>query len=728
PLGRGRFMSTAQVLLPEAGVSTSSFEAGIRERSSAAREREALGLCAHCELPLPSRPVEREISGVRRSFCCAGCRTVFLLVGEHGGQSGWYLAKLALSAIFSGNIMMFQFLLYLGSTRELGADIVRTTSWLMLGMSLATYLLIGLPMLRSALSEMRRGRLGLDLLISAGSLIAILASMRETLRGGGHTYYDTATMILVLVTLGAYLDARARERATQALRSSVQGDRRPARLWRSGVEALVPPESVAAGERVSVRAGEEIPTDGRVLGGVSDVQEAAFSGEPLPRRVSGGDRVFAGSVALDGALEIESSGITETLAERVRRLAERARVRRPRIAILADRISAAFIPAVLIVALGTLLARGALAGDWGGGGLRALAVLVVACPCALGLATPLATTVALSGLAARGTLVRGGDALEKLARVRCALFDKTGTLTRGRPSIERSSVNDADLAAAAAVERGVSHPFAEAIVAEAARRGLPREEAVRVRALPGAGAEGWVDGAHVRVGSADWLASQGVATAPAGTLEGSSVWVATGARLAGEVRFSDPLRTEAGRTLASIRALGIWTVLLSGDREAAVQQAASAAGFDQVAAAMSPLDKTERVERERERWGAVAMVGDGLNDAAALGAADVGIAFGRAADLSREHADVSILREDLGEVLGLLMLARRTLATVRGNLLWAFAYNLVGVSLAAAGKLSPVVAAAAMVLSSLFVVWNSMRLGTVAAYMPSGTMSKSGSV
>jgi Cu2+-exporting ATPase len=721
-------MSTAQVLLPEERVSPPAFEAISREAPRGEAERTEAGLCAHCLLPLPSRPVTRDVSGVLRSFCCAGCRTVFMLVGEQGGESGWYLAKLGLGAMLSGNIMMFQFLLYLGTTRELGADIVRTTSWLMLGMSVATYLLIGLPMLLLALAEARRGRFGLDLLISAGSLIAILASMRETLLGGGHTYYDTATMILVLVTLGGYLDARARERSTRTLRATVARERKAARVRRAGAEVEVEPGRVAAGEHVLVRAGEEIPTDGRVREGISDVEEAAFSGEPLPRRVAAGDRVFAGSVALDGALEIESSGVTETLEARVRRLAERARARRPHIAILADRISAAFIPAVLLIALGTLLVRGWVAGDWTGGALRALAVLVVACPCALGLATPLATTVALTRLAARGTLVRGGDALEKLARVRCALFDKTGTLTRGRPVIERTTLEPEDLAAAAAVERGVSHPFAEAIVAEASRRGLAPSAAPQVRATAGGGAEGWVEGTRVLVGSAAWLRSRGI-EAPGADDDGlSSVWVASGARLAGEVRFFDPLRPEAEGTLAAIRRLGIRTALMSGDRDAAAKQAGAAAGLDQAEGAMSPADKTNRVERERRTWGTVAMVGDGLNDAGALGAADIGIAFGRAADLSREHSDVSVLREDLGEVAELLSVARRTLATVRGNLAWAFVYNLVGIGLAVAGKLSPILAAAAMVLSSLFVVWNSTRLGRVALYTPSGTMSSSGSV
>lgn len=684
------------------------------------------GLCAHCHLPLPARPIEREVAGVRLSFCCAGCRTVFLIVGEQGGESGWFLAKLGLGAILSGNVMMFQFLLYLDSYRELGLDVVRTTSWIMLGLSIATYLLLGLPMLISACSELLQRHMGLELLIALGSLIAILASMRETILGGYHTYYDSATMILVLVTLGSYLDATVRERATRAIRAAASQTRRWARVRRGSAESEVSPDQVSAGEAVAVRAGEEIPTDGVVREGCSDVEEAAFSGEPLPRRVAAGDRVFAGSVALDGAIVVESSGVSETLADRVRRFAEQARSQRAPVAILADRASAVFIPMVLLIALSSVLVRGVLFHDWMKGGLCALAVLVVACPCALGLATPLATTVALSGLASRGTLVRSGHTLEVLAKVRRAIFDKTGTLTLGRPHLEASDLDAGDFAAAAAVERGVSHPFATAIVAEADRRAVPHRTARDVVAVPGGGAEGVVDGVRYLVGSADWLRSRGIAVPTRAEAPASSVWVAAGETVAGELRFMDPLRPEAVSALDDMRRNGIRTDLLSGDREGAVRRAGREAGFFESSSGLSPPAKALRIQDMRRAGGAIAMVGDGLNDAPALGAADVGIAFGRAADLSREKADVSILREDLGEVATLFRVARRTLTTVRGNLLWAFGYNLVGVGLAVAGRLSPIAAAVAMVLSSLFVVGNSMRLRGAVPHTPLGIKSNPG--
>jgi P-type Cu2+ transporter len=672
-----------------------------------------LGLCSHCSLPLPARPIVAESEGEKLAFCCAGCRTVYRLVGRRGGESGWYLAKLGLAAILSGNVMMFQFLLYVDSYRELGAEIVRTTSWIMLGLSVAVYLLIGVPMLRSAWEAARQKRIGLDLLISLGSLVAIAASARETIRGTYRTYYDSGTMILVLVTLGAYLDAKSREKATLALRRTEERGRRLARVTREDQVSEVPPESVAAGEIVSVRAGEEIPTDGIVRTGVSDVEESGLSGEFLPRRVSPGDRIFAGSIALDGALTVESSGVAETLGERIRRLSEEARSRRAPIAIAADRACSIFVPVVLAISIGSLLIRGMLFHQWGTGGLSALAVLVVACPCALGLATPLATTVALSRLAAAGTLVRSGEALETLAKVRAAAFDKTGTLTEGKPHLEIAELSPEHFAASAAIEREVSHPFARAISADAETRGIAVPPARNVLVVAGGGAEGEVKGLRYAVGSFVWLQSRGVAVPVSGDEPGSVVWVTAGGEIVGSLRLSDPIRAEASAALAAIRAMGIRTMLLSGDRQKEVDRVAAEVGFDVGQGGLTPGEKAERLESERRiRRVAVAMVGDGVNDAVALSAADVGIAFGRAADLSRERAEVSVLREDLRDVAALFSLARRTLRTVRGNLLWAFGYNLVGVGLAAAGRLSPIVAATAMVLSSLFVVTNSMRLRT----------------
>jgi P-type Cu+ transporter len=665
-------------------------------------------LCSHCQLPLPSRPILDDGA----AFCCAGCRTVFRLVGPEGGESGWYLAKLALAGILSGNVMMFQFLVYVDSYRALGPAILLTTSWIMLVLSVAVFALLGVPMLVSALTALRRGVLGMEMLISTGSFMAIAASVQSTLAGTFRTYYDSGTMILVLVTLGSYLDARSRETANAALRGAVDDEIRIVRVRRASREIEIPPAAVTSGDFVLVRAGERIPTDGEVVSGVSDVEESASTGESLPRRVQAGDRIFAGSTALDGALEIESSGVTETLSSRVHRLALEARARRAPIALVVDRISSSFVLGVVAVSATSFLVWGLLESDWTRGALSALSVLVVACPCALGLATPLATTVALSRAASHGTIIRSGRALEALARARLVVFDKTGTLTRGNPSVSETTLPDRALQAAAAIESGVTHPFAAAVVHEAQRRKLSVVRASGVRATSGGGAEGECGGVSVILGSRQFLVSRGVII-PASTATDPEMWCALDGELSGDVHFRDPVRPEAAENLEALRAAGMTTILLSGDREPAVIRVAQELGFQEAMSGMSPAEKAAWIaaRRSQER-GPIAMVGDGVNDAAALDAADVGIAFGHAADLAREHSDVSILREDLAAVTEMFRLARRALSTIRINLFWAFGYNALGVGLAAAGRLSPIVAALAMVLSSLFVIGNSLRLRT----------------
>jgi Cu2+-exporting ATPase len=680
----------------------------------------AAGLCSQCRLALPSRAYREEAGGQALAFCCFGCLTVYRVVGASGesGRAGWFLAKLGLAGLLAGNVMMFQSLLYFGSLDALGRDVLATASGIMLALSLAVFLLLGVPMLATAFRAAKQGRIVLETLIGVGALTAIGASARETLRGGHRVYYDSGTMVLVLVVLGQYLDARARQKATEALQPAVARARRSARVSREHGEVVVAPQEVMPGERVRVRAGEEIPVDGVVLEGSSDVSEPALTGEPMPRLARPGDAVYAGTVAVDGALLLEASGRSQTLAERIARWTERARGERAPMEIAADRFVSRFIPAVVAVALASALGWGLGKGRWDQGGLAALAVLVVACPCALGIATPMATTIALTRAAARGTLIRSGAVLESLASVRQVAFDKTGTLTWGEPIVAGITPFGTEsegelLAIASAVETAVDHPLARAIVAEAERRGIAAPAALGVRAIAGGGAEGSVEGRPVLIGSATLLASRGIAAddapnrAPAGS---SRVVIAVDDRVRGEIFLRDAPRPEAREALASLRALGVRTVILSGDRKEAVGEVAREVGIEAAAAELAPGEKPQAVRRLRIEGGPIAMVGDGINDAPALATADVGIAFGPAADLAREASDAVILRADLREVGDLLRLARRTRRTVRANLAWAFGYNTVGVLLAALGYLRPVVAATAMVLSSLFVVGNSLRL------------------
>jgi P-type Cu2+ transporter len=676
--------------------------------------------CAHCRLPLPARP-HREIEGDETLlFCCVGCVLVFRVVGNvgGGGRADWFLAKLGLAALLSGNIMMFQSLTYFGSLDSLGSEIVRTSSWIMFCCALAVFALLGVPMLSVATRGVLRGRLTLETLIGFGALAAIGFSASQTLRGGHRLYYDSGTMVLVFVTLGQYLDAESRRRALALLSPTMGRARRQARLFRNGAEVHIAPGSVRAGEIVHVRAGEEIPVDGTVSAGSADVHEPLLTGEWRPRLVVSGDSVSAGSTAVDGALAVCATGIAETLADRVERFAVEARDRRAPIEAVVDRVIKVFIPAVLLIAIGSCCLWGG-AGEWERGFQAALAVLVVACPCALGIATPMATTIALSIAIGRGCLVRSGAVLEALSRVRVVAFDKTGTITLGRPQVVeyRASVGAImgareSLRLAAAVEQEVSHPFARALVEAVRLRGESVPEATDVCVTAGDGAWGQVNEHCVQVGKLSWLEACGVDVACAPVVEtgSSAVAIAIDGRFAGELTLDDPRRPEAPAAVSTLGLMGVSCHLLSGDRREVVARVAASVGCKGFAGELSPTDKPLRLDELRASEGLVAMIGDGVNDAPALGAADVGIAFGPAADLAKETADVTILREDLREIPRLLGLARKTFQIVRQNLAWAFVYNAVAVVIAAFGLLRPVVAAAAMVLSSVCVVHNSMRL------------------
>jgi len=674
--------------------------------------------CAHCRLPLPLHPHREGEGDDCLLFCCVGCVLVYRVMGQagEGGRADWLLAKLALAALLSGNVMMFQSLSYFGTLEQLGPEAARTGSWIMFGCSLAVFALLGVPMLRIALRGLARWRIQLETLIGLGTLAAIGFSASETLRGGHRLYYDSGTMVLVFVALGQYLDAEARRRALALLSPTLGRARRQARRVEGAEERLVAPDAVREGDVVLVRAGEEIPVDGVILEGSADVQEQMLTGEWLPDLKSAGDPVMAGSTALDGALRVRAAGTAETLAERVERYAIDARDRRAPIEATVDRVVGAFVPGVMLVAVASCLAWG-MHGDWERGLTAALAVLVVACPCALGIATPMATTIALSRAIGRGTLVRSGAVLEVLSRVRSVAFDKTGTLTVGRPRLAQAlpadgatvSVAEA-LALAASVEREATHPFARAIVAEAEARGLSMLPAADVTAAAGAGVRGRVGERRVAVGKPAWLATAGVPwpDAPVARTGGSLVGIAIDEVPACLLLLEDSIRPEARDALAGLVRMGVETRLLSGDRQDSVASVAAAVGGVGYVAGLSPEAKSEAL---RSSLRPVAMVGDGVNDAPALGAADVGLAIGPAADLARETADVTLLREDLREVPRLLGLARATFRVVKQNLAWAFAYNGIAVVIAALGLLRPVFAAAAMVLSSVCVVANSMRLG-----------------
>jgi heavy metal translocating P-type ATPase len=694
--------------------------------------------CSQCGLPLAA-PAAREDpnGGAAPRFCCYGCALVHAIAGtrDERGEPGWILARLGLAAFLSMNVMAGSLVLYAGDPVSTGAaadplhtGLAEILRYALLLFSAPVILLLGWPLLESALGDLRRRGAGVDALIALGAAAAFATSAIATIRGAGAVYYETACMVLVLVTLGRYLEALSRTRAAASLTGLLAREPRVAAVVREDGVVEEPLERVLPGDLVRVAAGSVVPVDGVIEEGEGGVDESTLTGEPLPRRRRVGDRIFAGTVSRDGAFFVRVAEAGEgRLSARIARLLEEAKRARPPMERMADRIAAVFTPLAVVAALGTgvfwTLRTGPAAGL-----VNALAVLLIACPCALGLATPLAVWRAIGSAARRGIVVRGGAALERLARVRSVFFDKTGTLTGGMPHLARivpvpGEDPERILALASSLETVSDHPLARAVVAEARERGAPAGRVRSFRVHPGVGVEGEVvsgdpETRRVAVGGAEMLhRAAGIAdfASPpwaAGALsEGApSAFVAVDGRAVGLLLFAESPRPGVARALADLEREGIEVEILTGDRFESAEAFGKRLGV-RVRSALSPDEKVEAVGAAERSAGPVAMVGEGLNDAPALGRAGVSIALGCGDGVAREAADIQLLRDDPSQLPDLVRLARRTLRAIRVNLFWAFAYNVALVPLAASGRLHPVLAALAMVASSLLVAGNSMRVG-----------------
>ncbi|MCC6877214.1 MAG: copper-translocating P-type ATPase [Sandaracinaceae bacterium] len=547
-----------------------------------------------------------------------------------------------------------------------------------------------------------------------------------------HVYFEAAGAIVTFVLLGKLLEARAKKRLTDAVRALAALRPKLARLVvGDGVED-VPVETLVPGDVVLVRPGERIPTDALVVRGESAVDESMLTGESLPVDKQEGARVFGGTLNRSGALELRVDKVGKgTALSRIVEAVEQAQGSKAPIARLADRISRWFVP--LVLAIATITFAVWLALDPSEAGLataveRFVAVLVIACPCALGLATPAAVAVGTGRGAELGVLVKGGAALETASKIDTVLFDKTGTLTAGEPAltdvVALGGEEERLLSRVASVEVLSEHPIAAALVAGARARGASIEKAERFVTSAGRGIEAVVLGEHVRIGTSEWLASVGIDTAALASEAdrlaetGRTVsFVAIDGALAGLVAIADRATSDAKATVAHLRALGIEVAMLTGDREAAARAVARELGIERVIAGVRPEDKAAVVRDERARGRVVAMVGDGINDAPALAAADVGVAIGSGTDIAVAAADLALLHGGIAKLPLALELARRTLGNIRQNLFWAFVYNVIGIPIAAGllypwtgWLLSPVLASAAMSLSSVSVLLNALRL------------------
>lgn len=590
---------------------------------------------------------------------------------------------------------------------------------------------LGWRFYRAGWGALRAGTGNMDLLVALGTSAAYGLStwllLRHSGHGPQHLYFEASAAVITLVLLGKWLEARAKRKTTDAIRALNALRPVVAHVLRDGAEVEVGVGQLRPGDLVRVRPGERVPVDGEVVEGRSHVDESLITGESLPLAKAAGQKVTGGSVNAEGLLTVRTLAVgTETTLARIIRLVESAQAAKAPIQRIVDRVSAVFVPVVLAVALFTFLGWGLATGAWEPALINAVAVLVIACPCALGLATP-AAIMAGTGVAARhGILIKDAQALELAHAVTAVAFDKTGTLTVGKPSLVAAEAVGGIaprelLALAAAVQRGSEHPLARAVLEHAREQQLQPPPASRVRALPGRGIEAEVEGRRLVLGSGRLLNELGLDGEPlkqrAQQLQqqGRTVsWLAQrepdGARLLGLLAFGDTLKPTAASAVRRLHGLGIRTVMLTGDNQGSAEAVARALAIDEVKAEALPADKAAAVQALRDAGHRVAMVGDGINDAPALAAAHVGIAMSTGTDVAMETAGITLMRGDPRLVADAVDISRRTYAKIRQGLFWAFAYNVLGIPLAALGLLNPMIAGAAMALSSVSVVTNALML------------------
>jgi Cu2+-exporting ATPase len=627
------------------------------------------------------------------------------------------LRQFGVAGVFAMQVMTLSGALYFDDWWGLDAELRHFFHWVSLLFTLPVLLYSAHPFFAGAWRDLKARRAGMDVPIVLGIVAAFTASLWPTVTGEGVVYYDSVTMFVFLLLAGRYFEHMARTRAAEAGESLVQAAPAIAtRVADSGDES-VPVAELRAGERVRVRPGEAIPVDGIVLDGRSSVDESLLTGESLPLAKSAGDALIGGSINRESplVLRVTRTGADTVLAA-ILRLLDRALSEKPRLAVLADRVAGWFVLAVLVMAGGVALFW------WDRDPTMALtatiAVLVVTCPCALGLATPTALTAATGYLTRLGLLTARGHALETLARATHFVFDKTGTLTLGHPRLLETRVlaahsREESLAIAAALERHSEHPLAKALT-DAAKTG--QLTAHDVHNTPGAGLSGTVHGERHVIGTAEFVQAQTGLTLAGATLAelrahgGPLVLLASSKTVLAGFTFGDEPRPGAAHLIGELGRLGKQVRLLTGDHGEAARRVARALGIADVEHGLKPADKLERVRALQAQGAVVAMIGDGVNDAPVLAQADVSIAMGSAAHVSAASADMLLLSQDLRHLLDGLATAQRTLRIIRQNMAWAIGYNLVAVPVAAAGLISPWIAALGMSLSSLAVVVNALRL------------------
>jgi len=703
--------------------------------------------CSHCGLPVPT---SRQ-GGGETWFCCFGCRFIYELAlpaaqrGEDESAApppSTLLLRLGLGIFLALNIMIASWMSY---SREIFGRVADTSGSETALVGLANYLalflctiviaLLGLPLLSDAVRTLFSGdepgkphrgigaRINAQVLIVIGVFSAFALSVAHTLQGEGSLYFDTAAIVLVVVTLGSYLEAGARQRATISAHRLLAELPARVRLERGDGHGLkeVSIQRVRIGDRVQVRPGEMVSVDGCITQGTSRIDESSLTGESVKRVVEKGDRVLAGSQNHDGQLWVRAEEVADnTVLALMERSLREARTSRPPVQQLADRVASVFVPGVVLLAVGLFLLH-AWRGSVATGLLVALSVLLISCPCALGLAAPLASWQGLRRAAERGILIDSAATLERAAAIRVLFFDKTGTLSRPETRLEQLAVAPGvdpswALGTAASLESSSSHPIARVLVELAEERGVEESEVEEAANVGGFGIEGRLEGRRLRLGSLRWVEELGLKIEhlpmTAGNGEASAIYLMDTERVLARFELAEALRSGAQSAVESLRRQNIDAAILSGDDDRATQRLAERLRIP-AEGGLLPTEKVERLRQTRGSKGPVSMVGDGVNDAPVLAAADVGIAMGSASELARRSGNVRLVTDQLDRVPLVFALAKDVRRRIRANLLFAFGFNSIGIVLAAVGLLTPVFAAVAMVISSLMVVKVSSRAGRV---------------
>ncbi len=679
--------------------------------------------CFQCGIPITGKPVVYEIDGKPQNFCCFGCYLIYKTTGLKGdeGTAVAFLGKFGFGYFLAMLVFMLSTYLYGAHFTPDSKDAQIFTGivkYIILILATPVMLLLGIPILRNAFSG-KRINLNTDMLIAIGAFSAYFLSVYSVFTGKSSIYFETATMILVLVTFGRYIETSSRAKASNFMKELLKLSPEKAVILKDGKEIEVNIEDIKVGDSILVKPGDKIPADGVIIKGKGHVDESLLTGETKPVLKKEGDEVYTGTTNIDGSFVVKVNKPSDdwTLNRFIKIMKEIRSTKAP-INRIADTIAAFFIPVVITIAVGTFFYWYYQEG-FEKALIVSMSVLLISCPCAFSIGAPLALWIGLSEAMKEGIIVRGADVLEKIGSIKTVFFDKTGTITERLMKVSKINVPEELLEYVCVVEKHSEHPLAKSFVHYCREKGLNKEKELQeFKVHFGLGVEGKVDGKHLYIGSKNFMKNLGYSIPDnLKNIEKEAekngevvVFVADEEGVKGVVTFAQKIRKEAKITIDALKKLKINVGILTGDNKNFAEAVKKELGIEFVKAELFPEDKLKIIEQEKKKGKTVSMVGDGINDAPALTKADIGIAMGCGTDLTRESANVSLLADDLRKIPLLIILARKVRRVIYTNMFWAFIYNIIGIGLAVMGKLNPIFAALAMVLSSTFVIANSIRV------------------